>query len=188
LNIEVKIKREKRNFAVRWLIYGIMTAAAYVIMTTVRTPLSTPLLLLPLSLCIAMFEEPFNAAVTGLASGMLLDAAIGSLIGFNGVLLLWCCLFTSLLFMFVMRRHILNIVLLTASVTFIQGFLHYLFYFSIWGYNTGGDIFVGEFLPVIIFTNAFTFIYYFIVKFLVNRLGVIKEGYVEEKTEDKVRE
>jgi len=161
---------------------------AYIYMTTVKTTLPMPLLLLPLSLCISMYESPFSSAVTGLAAGLLLDNALGTIIGFNGILLLWCCLFTSLLFIFVMRRHVVNILLLTLATSLIQGFLHYLFYYSIWGYSTGADIFVGVFLSVIAISQLFTIIFYYIVRFLFAKIGIINENYYEEKSDNIVRE
>lgn len=188
MNTELKKKREKRNSIMRWFIYYIIISISYIYMTTVHLKLPTPLLLIPLSLCVAMVEEPFNAALTGLITGMLLDAAEGTLIGFSGIILLWCCLITSLLFMFVMKRHIVNIVLITLAVTLVQGCLKYFFYYSIWNYNTGTDIFVNKVLPVIAITNIFSFVFYYIIKFLINKLGIIRENYIEEKSDDIVRE
>ncbi len=188
MNIDKKKKKEKRNGIIRWFIYYLMIAAVYIYMTTVSLPLKTPLLLIPVSLCIAMYEEPFNSALTGLVAGMLLDSAEGTLIGFSGIILMWCCLFTSLLFAVIMKKHFINILLITAGVTFIQGLLRYLFYFSIWDYNEGFNIFYHEFLPVIAMTNVFTALFYYLIKFLVKHLGVIRENFIEEKSDDIVRE
>lgn len=188
MNIDLKKKREKRNSIFRWFIYYIVMFVSYIYMTTVNTGIPMPLLLIPLSLAVSMFEEPFDSAVTGLVAGMLLDSAEGTLIGLNGIIMLWCCLITSLLFMFVMRRHIVNILMITLIVTVIQGSLHYLFYYSIWGYNDGWNIVLKEFLPVIAMTNIFTVFFYYMVKHLDRKMGVIRENYIEEKTDDIVRE
>lgn len=172
----------------RWIIYYLILFISYIIISTVKTGLPVPLLMIPFSLCIAMYEHPFSAAVTGLVAGMLLDTALGTIIGLNGIILMWCCLITSLLFMFIMKRHFVNILGITIIVSFVQCTIHYFFYYSIWDYNSGGDIYVREFLPVIAMTNVFTVLFYYLIRFLVNKVGIIRENYIEEKTDDIVRE
>lgn len=115
---------------------------------------------------------------------------------FSGVLtvigtvavMLWYCLFSSLLFHFFARRHILNIVLLNAAAILIQGVIHYFFYYAIWEYDPSGKIFTREFLPVMIYTEIAVLPFYYAVRFLVKHLGLIDENYIEEKSDDIVRE
>ncbi len=188
MNIDLKRKKEKRNTVIRWIIYGLMLVVSYIFMTTAPLRLRTPLFVIPIAMCISMFEEPFDSAVTGCVAGLLLDTAQGTLIGLSGIILLWCCLISSLLFHFFMRRHIFNIIMLNAAAVLGQGLIHYFFYYAIWEYDLSGKIFTNEFIPVMIYTEIAVIPFFFIVRFLVKKFGVIVESYIEEKSDDIVRE
>ena len=118
----------------------------------------------------------------------MLDGAEGTIVGLNGIILTMCCLMTSLLFYFLMRRHIVNVLALTAAASFIQTGFRYIFYYSIWSYDSHGAIYLREILPIIIFTIIASALFYPFIRFLSSRLGIIKETYVEEKSENIVRE
>ena len=188
MNIDLKRKKEKRNSVIRWMIYMLIMVISYVYMTTTAFHFKALLLVIPTAMCISMFEEPFDSAVCGCVAGLLLDTAQGTLVGLSGIILLWCCLIASLLFHFFMRRHIINIIALNGAAILIQGIIHYFFYYAIWGYDVSGKIFIREFLPVMIYTEIVVIPMYFIVKFLVKHFGVIVESYIEEKSDDIVRE
>lgn len=188
MNIDIKRKKEKRNAVIRWILYGLMLAVSYIYMTTAPLNLRTPLFVIPVAMCISMFEEPFDAAIAGCVAGLLLDTAQGTLIGISGIIMLWCCLASSMLFHFFMRKHILNIIMLNAAALLIQGFIHYFFYYAIWEYDLSGRIFLDKFLVVMLYSEIAVIPIYFIVKFLVKKFGVIVESYIEEKSDDIVRE
>lgn len=188
MNIDLKRKKEKRNAVVRWILYGLLLALCYIYMTTAPSVLKTPLFIIPAAMCISMFEEPFDSAVTGCLAGLLLDTAQGTLIGLNGIIMLWCCLTSSLLFHFFMRRHIVNIIMLNAAATLVQGIIHYFFFYAIWEYDAAGKIFTREFLPVMLYTIIAVIPFFFVIRFLSKHFGIIEESYIEEKSDDIVRE
>ncbi len=188
MNIDLKRKKEKRNAVVRWILYGLLLAFSYIYMTTAPLRLRVPLFIIPAAMCVSMFEEPFESAIMGCAAGLLLDTAQGTLIGLNGIIMLWCCLASSLLFHFFMRRHIVNIIMLNAAAVLGQGIIHYFFYYAIWEYDSAGKIFLREFLPVMLYTTIAVIPFFFIVRFLSAHFGAIEESYIEEKTDDIVRE
>lgn len=188
MNIDVKRRREKRNSVLRWILYFLLIALDYIRMSTIPTSFPTPLCLVTIALSISVFEDPFDSALTGCVAGLFLDSAEGTLIGLNGIIVMWCCLMTSLLFYFVMRRHIVNVVLLVTAAATVQTVFRYLFYYAIWGYDSSGTLFVHEFIPIIVTTVITVPIFYPIIKFLHKKLGRISENYIEEKSEDIVRE
>ena len=188
MNIDLKRKKEKRNVTIRWILYFLMLIVSYVYMTTAPLNLRTPLFVIPIAMCISMFEEPFDAAIIGCVSGLLLDSAQGTIVGLSGIIMLWCCLISSLLFRFFMRRYIMSIMLVNLAAVLIQGIIHYFFYYAIWEYDTSFSILLREFLPVMIYTEIAVIPFYFIINMLVKHLGVIVESYIEEKSDDIVRE
>lgn len=188
MNIDLKRKKEKRNTIIRWILYFLLLTISYIYMTTAPITLRTPLFLIPTAMCVSMFEEPFDSAVFGCVAGLLLDTAQGTMIGLNGIIMLWCCLMSSLLFHFFLRRHIIGIMLINLAAIFVQGIIHYFFYYAIWEYDPAGKIFLGNFLPVMIYTEIAALPLCLLTRFLVKHFGIIVESYIEEQSDDIVRE
>lgn len=188
MNIDVKKRKEKRNKILRWIIYYLIMAAEYVFLTTVQVNIPLPLLLISTAVCISVFEDPFDSALTGCVAGLMLDSAEGTLVGLNGIILMWCCLMSSLLFYFIMRKHFFNVIAIASAATLLQTFFRYFFYYYIWGDERGGSLFLHEFLPVIITTILSAALIYPLIRLLYNKLGTIRESYIEEKSDDIVRE
>ncbi len=188
MNIDVKIKKEKRNTAVRWILYYLIMSAEYVFMTTFQANVPLPLLLLATAMCISVVEDPFDSAITGCVAGLMLDLAEGTLVGMNGIMIMWCCLMSSLLFYFVLRRHFVNVLVINAAAVILQTTFRYLFYYLIWGYESGGQIYLNEFLPIVIMTIISAAAIYPLINLMHRKLGVIKEHYIEEHSDDIVRE
>lgn len=188
MNIDIKRRKEKFRSVLRWAIYFLLLFIEYIVMTTMGAAHRIPLFIVSTAICIAVFEDPFNSALLGCIAGLMLDAAEGTIFGLNGIILTMCCLMTSLLFYFIMRRHIVNVLALTAATAFIQTGFRYIFYYSIWDYDSHGAIYLREVLPVIFFTVIASAVFYPLIRFLSSRLGVIRETYVEEKSENIVRE
>ncbi len=82
----------------------------------------------------------------------------------------------------------MNIVMLNAVAVLGQGILHYFFFYAIWEYDKNGQIFLDRFLPVMIYTAIAVIPFFFVIRFLVKRFGIIVENYIEEKSDDIVRE
>lgn len=188
MNIELKQKKEQRNGIIRQLILILIMSFCYVFISTVNTGKPLPLLLIPCAVCYASREAPFNSALFGCVCGLLLDSAVGTLTGFNAIILMWSCVLISLLFHYILRRHILNFLLLDLAVTVIQALLHYLFFYSIWEYDASGAVFREIFIPEAIYTNISGIILYWITGAVTKAFGTVTEHYIEEKSEDIVRE
>lgn len=188
MNIDLKRKKEKRNTVIRWVLYYVIMIIEYISMTTTELELPVPLLLLTTALCISVFEDPFNSAVVGCTAGLMIDSAEGTLMGMNGIIIMWCCLISSLLFYFVMRRHIVNITAIIAASAILQTGFRYVFYYLMWGYDKNGQILLREFVPVVITTLLSTVVIYPLIRVMNAKIGLIKETYIEEKSDDIVRE
>ncbi|MCM1578238.1 MAG: hypothetical protein NC078_05500 [Ruminococcus sp.] len=188
MNIELKKKKERANGFIRQGLYFLLAAICYVFISTVNT--GTPLPLLPLccGVCYAVREEPMNSALYGCVCGLLLDAAQDVLVGFNAIVLMWCCLFISLLFHCFLRRHIVNFLLLDLGVIMLRGLLHYLFFYGIWDYDLTGAVFTKIFLPEMVYTLIGGAVIFWLTGILADRFGTVTEHYIEEKSEDIVRE
>lgn len=182
----VRMHRAKTAF--KWFLYFLLAAVSYIFMTVADYSLAKPLLLIPLAICIATHEDIMLSCVVGVVSGFMLDSAMGKLFGYNAVLMLAVCMFTSLLFMYLMRQNVVNIIWITAVAALLQGSLDFLFYYAMWGHENVSMIFTGTFLPSILFTVLSSPVIYFIIKFIYKKLGPEQRNYIEEKSENIVRE
>lgn len=188
MNIELKKKREQRNNIIRMFFYILLMSVSFVAMSTINTAGVFPLLLIPCAVCFAQREDPFSGALFGCVCGLLLDSAQDALIGFNAIIFMWMCTFISLLFHFILRRNILNFLWLDLTAILMQSLLHYLFFYGIWSYDLSGEVFRGIFIPEIICTNIAGAVIYIITEAVTRRFGTVTEHYIEEKSEDIVRE
>lgn len=188
MNIELKKKKERRNYVIRQTLLVLLMAFSYVFVSSVHTPGALPLLLTPCAVCYAGREAPFDSVLYGCVCGLLLYSASGTLTGFNAIILMWTSLMISLLFHYILRRHILNFLWLDFSVIFIQSMLHYLFFYFLWEYDLSGMVFRRIFIPEMIWTNIFGIVLYLLTGIISKGFGTVTEHYIEEKSEDIVRE
>lgn len=188
MNIELKQKKERRHTIIRQIFYIFLMAFSYVFVSVISTGSALPLLLVPCAVCYAVREEPFNSAFYGCVCGLLLDSAADTLVGFNAIILMWASLFISLLFHYYLRRNILNFLWIHPVVTVVRSLLHYLFFYYIWEYDLSGLVFRKIFIPEMIYTSVSGLVLYWLTGVIKNRFGTITEHYIEEKSEDIVRE
>lgn len=189
-NRRVLSKPERRNLIIKWALYLLLLILIFVYSTTQYTHSSIPkpLLFLPLALCISSQESEMPSAASGLVCGFFMDAACNKLFGFNALILMTLCLFTCLLFLYLLRQNIINVLMLSAGAVLIQGSLDFLFFYVIWRYEDLGFLFVRHFLPQMGLTLLMTLPMYFLVRWIGLRFGPVEEHFIEEKSEDIVRE
>jgi cell shape-determining protein MreD len=186
MTIDEKLRIERIRAFFRWVIYAVSVFLCSIIMATFGG--NVPLLMIPFAVAISVFEPPVESAVYSAFCGLILDNITGSLFGFNGILLLWAGLVISLVFTLYLRRHFLNVFMINAVLLLVMMSLHYLFYYGIWGYDTGGGVIRATYIPVFFFTGISIAPIYYIIKFLNIKLGRITDLQIEEKTENIVRE
>ncbi|MDR0947694.1 MAG: hypothetical protein LBM87_08150 [Ruminococcus sp.] len=186
LTFDQKRRKERIRTIIRRIIYLLCLFLSANIMWTLGGVM--PLLMIPLTVSVAVFEPAMISAGFACLAGLLLDTVTGSLFGFHGILLLWTGLITSLLFTLFLRRHFLNVFFINAAAAAIICLLRYLFFSSIWGYDPNGLIFKNFYIPMFFLTSLFLVPIYYLIKLLGKVLGKIDDVKIEEKSEDIVRE
>ncbi len=176
------IKQEQRKFmllqTVQWILFGILIAVSFV--TSTAGSHLKPMLLLTLALCISSHCGEIEASATGVICGLLTDIASGKLLGFNAIIFLVCCVGVSLLYNYVLRQKMLNIVILTAVSVLLQGYLDYLFYYAIWGHEDSVLILTDVILPAGALTLLSSACLYYPVKWIADKCGSRREQELEE--------
>jgi hypothetical protein len=186
MTIDEKRRIERIRAFFRRVIYFAAMFLCSVIMWTLGK--RAPLLMIPFAVAVSAFEPPEYAAVFSAVCGLILDNITGCLFGFNGIILLWAGVVISLFFTLYLRRHMLNVFMLGSILTAVISALHYLFYFGIWGYDSGGGVFKNWYIPIFFFTAVAVVPIYYFIKLLNSKLGKITDLQIEEKTDDIVRE
>ncbi|MDD6269538.1 MAG: rod shape-determining protein MreD [Oscillospiraceae bacterium] len=142
--------REKKNLAIRWTLYAFIILFCYI--TATSGSFRKPLLLIPVSLCIASYAREHTAVITGIVCGLLLDNVCGKLLGFNALILCFMCIGISMLYKHFLMHRILNFTVLAAAGIFIQGVLDYFFFYAIWDHENVSFIYTHHILPCCIYT------------------------------------
>ncbi len=180
--VQSSIKQERRKYmllqTIQWTAYALLIFAGFIISTAGNH--LKPLILLSLALCISSHTGEIQATAVGVFCGFLTDIACGKLLGYNAVFFVVCCVGVSLLYNYVLRQKMLNIVILTAIAVLAQGYLDYLFYYAIWGHEDVGLIYTKIMLPVSVLTLLSTFCLYYPVKWIADKCGSRREKELEE--------
>ena len=111
-----------------------------------------PNLLVPMAVCIAMYEGDFSGGVYGALAGLLCDLASFTLFGFNGLILLLCGTAVGLLEIYWIRQKLSNALLCAGGALLLRAFLEYFFYFQVWGYDDVGWLLLRQTLPTVLYS------------------------------------
>lgn len=179
-------RKMKTMVFLRWLFYSLALAAAYSVMSCGIFGLWQPYVIISLAIGVSMREQEFSSAVFGIICGFMLDISLGTLFGFFAVLLMPCCLFTSLLSRNLIKVNFLNHAMCTGVSTMLLFFFHYLFNFFIWS-KEGREIVLLQILIPSFFATVLTApLLYFLTKLIANKLGLADSVNINEVVEEAV--
>lgn len=132
-------------------------------------------LLIPLTVCLGMFEREFTGAVLGAFAGALWDSVFGLADGYNALFLMLIGGGCGLLINVFMRNHLLTALILSGSATLLYTVLYVLFFVTAQGMDSAGWLFLRFYLPSAVYTVIFTPIYYIIVRSLMRLTRTAQE-------------
>lgn len=188
MNNQKKKQLESARNVIKWVLAVLLAGSFYIYMTTGQHSIPLPLIYIPMTVAVASKTEPFTAGIWGFFCGMMTDSAFDKLFGFNAIIFAVAAVLISLMFMYILRQNIMNILLLNAVFIPIQAGLDFLFFYGIWNYPDEGRIWLHIFMPQMLMTLVWTIPVYLIIRWIFKRFGPIEETYIEEKSEDIVRE
>lgn len=181
-------RKARIKLALKWILFFVIIVISFSISTSGSSGGPRPLLLIPVVIVISAFENELISGITGAICGFLLDIAMGKLIGTNALLLLAVGAFTSLLFLHLLRKNLINIIVITACTAFIQGIYDFFFYYSIWNSEGYQSVFKIISLPSMAYTVLSAPFVYFTVKFIELKTGEAETVGIEEKDENHSRQ
>ena len=121
---------------IKWTAYGLLILLFSILQSTPRLIPeicgASPLLLVPLTVCIAMYAGPVGGAAAGIAGGFLWDLYSDRLLGFNALLLLAVGCACGLLVRLLIRNNLLSAMLLFSGALLTQGLMDWFFNYVLW--------------------------------------------------------
>lgn len=121
-------------------------------------------LLLPLVVCIAMFEKNWTTALFAILAGAFWDAAAGWGDGFHALFFLVTSTIICLLMTYLMRNNLVSALILSGSVIILYIVIHWLIFVIARHEPGGGMLFATFYLPSAAYTFLFTPIYYIVFR------------------------
>lgn len=121
-------------------------------------------LLIPLVVCIGMFEREIWGAVLGLFAGVLWDAVSGLGDGYNALFLMIIGALCGLLINLLMRNNLKTALLLSISACILYSLLYVIFFVLAQGVDSVGYLLLRYYLPNALYSFVFTPIWYLIVR------------------------
>lgn len=167
------LKENKKKYF-RRLSFFLLIAAVSVLQNTpnvlprIGTAGAAPVL--AVCLCAAMFESELPAAFLGLTGGILWDCMAIRGEGYHSILLFLCCFAASFLLRHYMRNNFFSALALCAAGTALHHLLYWLFFYVFARVEGAGYLLAANILPGILYTVAFTPVFYFFVRFIARSL------------------
>ncbi len=175
-------KFQKSNYVflqfMQWILFALIVFLCFLAETS--GSYLKPLLLIPVSLCIASHTGELSAMAAGAVCGLLLDLACGKLPGFNAVILVICSVLVSLLYRYILKQKLVNMLFLTAVCAFLQGGLDYVLYYAVWGYEDVALIWQKFIFPSCLMTTASSVVFYFVMKKIAEICGSHRSNQLEK--------
>ncbi len=118
--------------------------------------------LLPLSVCIAMYEREIPAAVFGALSGVLWDCVSG-IEGFNGLVIMVLSAVCSILISHLMQNNIVTAFVLNTSAVAVYELMYIIVNFGFSGGGISAKQILTFYVPSFVYTVAFVPVSYFVI-------------------------
>ena len=124
-------------------------------------------LLIPLTVCIAMFEKSMGGLSFGILAGVLWDFATVRGDGFYAVMLALAGYTAGVGVAYIMRNNIFSALLLSAGASAFVSVGYWLVFILMKGFEGAWSILFGFYLPSALYTFIFTAVYYYLVRAIV---------------------
>lgn len=126
-------------------------------------------LLVPATVCIAMFEREFSGLFFGLAAGMMLEAVSPDSVCFYSVMFTLIGFVSGMLITYLMRNNLVTALIFTFVFTLLLNSLYCLFFYVFDGIEITFVFYLKYYVFSAVYTTLFTPIFYLIVRLTVKK-------------------
>lgn len=168
------VRKENLNIYIRRFVF---TVAIILVAAIQNTPHLFPtifgaraFLLIPLVVCIAMFERGMAGAVFGAFAGMLWDFTLSRGDGFNTLFLMAIGIICGLLINYLMRNNLVTAILLTSITLLLYSLCYWLVFIIFRGIEGGASTILTFYLPSALYSLVLMPIFYFSIRSYMKRV------------------
>ncbi len=174
----LSLSQSKKNLYIRRLVFVVLILVAALLQ---NTPNLFPeffgapaFLLVPVVVCISMFERDLAATLMGIFAGALWDVTLARGDGYNALILMVISTLVGFLINYLMRNNLSTALLLGGVAILIYEVLHWLIFVIFSGVEGGAKLLIVFYLPSAVYTFLFVPILYFGMRTFIQKL---KEAY-----------
>lgn len=173
-------KRRMINI-LKWAVYAVVLLISYSLMVSpglFSESNKRPLLLIPLVVCVAIYEGELAGGIFAIIAGLIWDSGVDTIMGFQVLILYVCCVISALIVKFLLRESIFSAILLSVLSVFIYSTYHFLFVYVIWNHpiEVLSKLFLHDYMSIFLYTIPAIPIYYFIVRLINNKIRPRRSG------------
>lgn len=162
---------KKRDNIKRRILLAVIVIITFVLQTTsgfFPAPFGIhSCLLVPATVCIAMFEREFSGLFFGLAAGMMLETVSPDSVCFYSVMFTLIGFTSGMLITYLMRNNLVTTLIFTFAFTLILNSLYCLFFYVFDGIEISFAFYFKYYFISAVYTTIFTPIFYLLVRLAV---------------------
>lgn len=162
MTVQTKIKTK------RYLVYALIIFLAHILQNTVpifpEIALVKPILLIPVAVCIAMFEGEIVGAAAGLLAGLLWDTVTVTADGYVALYLMVACAVCGVLLRIFLRNNIVTYFIVCSGIMFFYLVTYVLFFISARGIDGAGQMFFRYYIPMGLYSFILTPFWYYLIR------------------------
>lgn len=122
-----------------------------------------PVIIIPLALCIAMYEGEFKGALVGLFAGALWDTVTVTADGYNAAFLMIMCAACGMLLRIFWRNNIITFAIINAATLVLYFFTRVLFFYVAQGVDGAEALIIRCYLPMALYSFLLTPLWFVLV-------------------------
>lgn len=165
---------KKKDNIIRRILLAVMVIVTFILQTTsgfFPAPFGIhSCLLIPATVCIAMFEREFSGLFFGLIAGMMLETVSPDSVCFYSVMFTLIGFTSGLLITYLMRNNLVTALIFTFVFSLLLNSLYCLFFYVFDGIEISFVFYLKYYFASAVYTTIFTPIFYFLVRLTVKKL------------------
>ncbi len=156
------------KIVVRRLIFALLTVLTFTFQNTgglFPEPFGIrAMLLIPMTICVSMFEREFAGIFYGLAAGVMLDAFSAQSLILNSLFFTIIGFAAGSLITYLMRNNLLCAIIFVSVSSFVYTALIFIMYYAFDGVDSPVSLYFRYFFTSAVYTILLTPVYYFMVR------------------------
>lgn len=173
MSSESSLFKKRLRLVIKWVLYALVLVLSYVLGQTPRLFELfdlRPVLVLPLAVCVAMFEHEFAGGIFAAVAGILWGCSADAVFGYYAILLLVAGVAAGLICSYGMSPTVVTALLLAAGTALFVGLMDFFFFYVLWDYSKLSVFLLRRMLPTVLLTTASVIPYYYTVRLIHRRL------------------